>query len=1250
MKIKPANSPYTNDQWQAIHQTGRDLLLSASAGSGKTMVLVERILTQLLSGASIDRFLVVTFTEAAAKEMKERLTSGIQKAVARETDFELRQHLLRQLTLIPSANISTLHAFCLKVIQQYSYLIELNPVFRLMADETENELLMEDVFAEVRERFYQEGPKTFIQLVDNFSNDRTDDAFQATCFELFQFMRSAPEPFAWLKESFRWYGAGEIDLLYQQQLAPLVNDFLQEARQMYQELIQQTEPFMEMDKIRLLLQTEADYLGGALAAGSASYEKSRLLLQEMEFPRFPQLRKKTDSEEAKELAKSLSKARAAIKKDYQAMLADYFSYPAAELIDYNKKAAPLLATLAEFMETFAAELAARKAKKNVLDFNDLEHFALEILRTKGENGQFGPSAASLAFREQFTEVLVDEYQDLNQLQEAILFWLRRVPETNDAPGNYFMVGDVKQSIYGFRRADPELFINKFHAFENHQGGERIILAENFRSRPEVLNFTNLVFQQLMDASVGQIDYDQEAFLKLGNKNFPESPNFTPEVLIYEKKSVIDPEKAPLDFEDRSEGELSAILLKIRELVESGFEIYDKKAEANRPIRFSDIVLLSSTRKFHLKAVELFEQFQVPLVVQQAENYFQAMEVRQMLALLEVIDNPKQDIALATVLKSPLVGLSENELVKIRTSAPQSDFYSAFETYLGQSKERTSERQQAELFAERLTRWRRINGQLNLVELIWDIYETTGFLDYVGGLPAGAQRQANLHALYQRANQYEATSYRGLFAFVRFIRKMQEKDKDLSEPAVLEKENAVRLMTIHGSKGLEFPVVFLFDLSHQFNLGELKKRMIMDAHAGVGMKFLLSATREVVPTFAYIVLKARKKQVLLAEEIRKLYVALTRAEQKLYLVGSYDNEPQLWNDWERGAVEKEVPRLSATLRLGAANFMSWIGYTLIRHPKSLKYAPTAGNTLAALASYGTYELHFYSKEALARELNRLSARPEETPPAASGAAAALWPRAKERLEAQYPFEKATITTSYQSVSELKRRYEDPDTGNMNDLSDMPEAHKLEARGYRPRFAEESLGTPRFLEEDHQPAATEIGTATHFFLQRLPLFGEYDLTKMQRFAASLVQEGVLEEALAKRIPYDKILHFFHDTAFGREMLQAKSVQRERTFAMLLPAVEIFSGYPNTPRTRQDKVLIHGILDGYFAGPGAIMLFDYKTDHLPQGGNAEEVEKLKKRYGGQLRLYREALASEFPQQAIRMFLIALDAADPVIELSGS
>lgn len=1251
-KAKPLNSHFTDHQWQAVVDEGKNILVSASAGSGKTTVLVQRVIEKIKDFTDINELLVVTYTNAAAREMKERIQKALQEQISIESDPVKKQHLTRQLPLLGHADISTLHSFCLKVIKRYYYLIDFDPVFRLLTDDTEMTLMKEDVWEELREELYGEEDSLFQAVATAYSNDRNDDGLTNLIFKLYDFSRSKTDSKNWLANLSNRYTVDNNDLattpMYQLLAKPAMLDTLKSAKDMLEDAMTIGEGEAELEK-------SMEFLGEEYARFE-TLEKTitddRLQDAFLDFnTRLGTWKgaKRSAEPEIKEAAAEMKSFRDKAKNYFEEIRDHYFLLSPEEQVETIAETKKMIDELARVSVLFYERFQAFKADRKVLDFNDLEHLTLAIL-TEDEDGKVIASEASRHYRNQFKEVMVDEYQDINLIQETILKWLTKEDE---ATGNQFMVGDVKQSIYSFRLADPTLFIDKYERYSGPDSGQRIILAENFRSRPEVLDFTNFIFEQLMDKQVGELNYDESAKLVNGFTDFPESTDFSTDILIYEtseEEELDDGEESleelsgTFDMNTKTKGELYMVADKILSLVDSGYEIYDKKLKANRPLRFKDIVLLTPTKKNNIDIQDIFKQLKIPTAVNDTQNYFQTTEIAIMMSVLKIIDNPKQDIPLVAVLRSPIVGLDEVELSRIRIQDKQGSFYDALMAFVGKAdwKDIRNRQLHAKLtaFTVKLEKWRTESKRRPLVDLIWTIYEDTGFLHYVGGMSSGRQRKANLHALYDRAAAYEKTSFKGLFQFIRFIEKMQKKDKDLAEPSALsDQEDAVRVMTIHASKGLEFPVVFVMDMSKQFNLQDIKGKTILDEEFGVGSQYMDTDRRILKPTLPETVLKLEKKKRVLSEQMRVLYVALTRAEQKLFLVGSYKDKKTAIDKWDKVSGHPETV-LPIPLRLDSASFMDWIGRGIIRHQLQ-KEAHSVESTNKHISNYTvSFSVQFSSTRELETRLSdqqkendiswfddlKNGKSLEEEDEAVKGALK----EAYELMSHSYDYELATQTTSYQSVSEIKRLFEEPDDGQMVkiDVSAPRRAH---------RYVEDELAKPTFMSEVLKPTPAEVGKATHLILQALDLSQEPTLELIKNKLSQLVQEEIISKDIGERIPVEKLVHFFA-TDFGNYILShADIVKREVPFSLLLEARDIFKDMQSV----DDHVLIHGIIDGYIETAEGIVLFDYKTDRIEHYGERAEEEMLKK-YKGQLLLYKKALESILNQTVIETKLILLDSGE--------
>ncbi|WP_068774353.1 helicase-exonuclease AddAB subunit AddA [Paenibacillus sp. FJAT-26967] len=1145
---KPAGSTWTDEQWDAISLKGQNMLVAAAAGSGKTAVLVERIIRRISDESApldVDRLLVATFTKAAAAEMKQRIREALEKELTERPDS---QHLKRQLALMGRASVTTLHSFCLEVIRRHYSLIQLDPGFRI-ANETEAELMRHDQLEEMMEQYYGDSVEDspFWRLVDTFGGERSDVPLHLLIQKLYDESRSHPWPEHWLREMAAMFGPGPAvhqaagnTMEGQTQRAAAIgalNEAYKEAAAaasaVMSEGTDRNETPLELEEteiakdievtgvetgqgapadfwldsltadVRLELQGTAELLKQAIEltgqpGGPYPYEAAlqddlavvsglleiadhhswEILYSAFQAVTFGKLKACKKDEADPMLQEQVKDMRSRAKERITSLREELFGRPPGQFLAETRQMAPVIHILVDLVIDFSERYRQAKAAKGLVDFADLEHFCLRILRAPESNpAELIPSRAAIEFREQFAEVLLDEYQDTNRVQEAIVELI-----SEPVPGNRFMVGDVKQSIYRFRLAEPALFLEKYRTYRSEGGGpgRRIDLARNFRSRQEVVDAVNFIFRQIMNEGVGDIAYDARAELVNG-ASYPasESQNLAVEMLLIDRSAASQP-SGESDYTDGDEGaedlgetasgdetgmllegqeletaqmEARAIALKIRNMLEPETGepslVYDKRSGSMRTATYRDIVvLLRATQQWSPIFIEELRLLGIPAYADLNTGYFTATEVEVMLALLKVIDNPYQDVPLAAVLRSPIVGLTAEQLASLRITGKNIPYYEAVRSYAeggsASSQPADSGLQDAagwkpdpELhgkirdFLERLGQWRSEARQGSLARLIWQIYGDTGYFDFVGAMPGGLQRQANLRALYDRARQYESTSLRGLFRFLRFIERMKETGGDLGTARALgEQENVVRIMSIHKSKGLEFPVVFVAGLGKMFNQRDLLDPFLIHKELGFGPRFVDTELRIAYPTLPQLAIKRRMRIETLSEELRVLYVALTRAREKLYLLGTVRSLDKALLGWSRylehgswALPDDEVAR--------ARSYMDWLGPSLMRHKDASLWRERAGlpervpASLAADSSLWHFEvltpdtlaamgkadeavtIQADRLEAL-KTLNRVSTFSSE------------WdvPLAKS-LSWTYPYAQSTAYFSKTSVSELKR---------------------------------------------------------------------------------------------------------------------------------------------------------------------------------------------------------------------------------------
>ncbi|RJX28012.1 MAG: helicase-exonuclease AddAB subunit AddA [Dethiobacter sp.] len=1260
---KPAGSNWTEEQWQAITCRGKNTLVTAGAGSGKTRVLVERVLQLITEGnnpVEIDRLLVVTFTTTAAAEMKQRIGGALEKAIKENPRLP---HLRRQLLLLNKASISTVHSFCLEVIRRYYYLRNLDPSFRIL-EETEAELLRQEIMEEILEEYYesQEADSPFYRLVEVYSTDRGDQALQMLVQRLYLFSRSHLQPAAWLRAQAGTFMVKDAEELEQ---TSWVKELLLDCRLQLENFIERMQEALQI-ACRLggpvpYVENLEEELKALQVMREASFHSWGELFDAMQAPVFGRLRACRGNEYDPLIKEKVAKSREACKQELRRLKEELFQRSLEEQAAELKLLAPLLDILVELVLAFEGRYRQAKEEKGAADFSDLEHYALQILsRPDAAPGSLEPSEAALEYRKQFSEVLVDEYQDINQVQEAIL----RLVSLPEPGGNLFMVGDVKQSIYRFRLAEPELFLYKLRAYTcGLFPGMCIALTHNFRSRREILAGVNFLFSQIMDETVGEIEYDRRAWLHYG-ASYPPVPqegprdSFAVEALLISSsgETVCEDGAADNDEEVRdafssgegfaAEGETEdplqeaeeeelekaslegrLIAQKIKGLMgengEEPFRILDGRTNKQRPVTYRDmVILLRSARNWAMPVLEELRRAGIPAYAELSTGYFAATEVEVMLSLLRIIDNPFQEIPLAAVLRSPLLGLTAEELALLRMEAPGANYYEALQSYCaGAEDDGDPLRKKLENFLRDLCRWQDEARQGSLAGLIWQVYSDTGYYDLVGGMPGGNQRQANLRALYDRARQYEATSLRGLFRFLRFMERIKERGGDLGAARALgEQENVVRIITVHKSKGLEFPVVFVAGLARQFNMQDLREDFLLHKELGFGPKFVDTERRLVYPTLPWLALKKRLLRELLAEEMRILYVALTRAREKLILIATVHDLAKEVQKWEPPARGKEL-LFPAYYRARGKSYLNWIGPALLRHPRAvvLREMPGIAAALPCLeekepSSWRVQVLSFreaaggaglVKEEGEGRKWREQVARLEPVPVGRRWAE-----EIARRLSWRYPHQAAESHFAKMSVSELKKLLAAGLGGE--DAAEAPWFKFFPGTGLRPRFLGESSLT-----------AAERGTAYHAVMQHLRLEPPPDAGDIRCQLEEMAARGHLTPQEKEAVDPESIAAFFQ-TPLGQRITGALRVRREVAFSLALPAAGVYPDWPGDREDRknslqgEDQVLIQGVIDCLAWEDDGLLLVDYKTDNTA----GLEDETLKNRYRLQLDLYSRAV----------------------------
>ena len=1185
----------TAEQIEAIYSSGQNILVSASAGSGKTFVMVQRIIDQILRGVAVSQLFISTFTVKAAGELKERLEKELGQALKEAESPELKQHLAQQLADLPNADIGTMDAFTQKVLSRYGYLLGLAPNFRILQSASEQLILQNEVFSQVFDRYYDsECQALFSRLVKNFTGKRKDlSGFREQVYRIYSFLQSTSSPQSWLEETFL-YGYEHSDFAAERErIFGQIKSALWELEAFFSAHLEHEGREFVGAKYQENVQDALTALAG-LNELSSIEETAQILKQIVALSQlsngqaFTARVGKNADELKKEMAKDYNEARKPMIERLRSF--DQQLYQLDFIEQHQDECLPLVELLRDFVADFAQAYLERKKVENAFEFGDISHFAIEILETFPEVRSF--------YQERYHEVMVDEYQDTNHTQERMLNLLSRGE-------NRFMVGDIKQSIYRFRQADPQIFSDKFKAYqEDSSQGKLIVLKENFRSHLEVLEVTNDVFKRLMDEEVGEIDYNETHYLIAGNpaKRDPNPANRA-SFLIYEGAKESPEEEADEGLPQAvSAGEVDLV---IKEII---------RLHNEEGVAFKDITLLTASRTRNDLILAAFEQHQIPLVPDDgAANYLQSVEVLVMLDTLRTINNPLNDYALTALLKSPMFDFGEDELARLSLQASQErsqenlyeKLVNALEGRGLQAILVTQELQKKlQHFHETLQSWRTYSKTHSLYDLIWKIYQDRFYYDMVGTLVNGAQRQANLYALSLRANEYEKSSFKGLSRFIGMIDRVLENQHDLASVPVAAPKDAVRLMTIHKSKGLEFKYVFLLNMDKAFNRQDSSSAIILSQTKGVGIKYVADVSVSVEDPYAPNQLRismdtlpyqqnlAELQLASLSEQMRLLYVAMTRAEIKLYLVGKGSQEALDKRQWGKS----QQGRLSASLRSQLSNFQDWF------------YAIQAVFSDENLA----YETRFVTDEELtAEEIGRIN-EPVLFPAddLADNRQSDDIRRALDilesvdRLNSQY--RSAIELPSVRTPSQIKKFYEPiMDTDGL-DIMD-------ERASFRPQ---PNFDLPDFGKKAKVTGA-QVGSAVHELMQRIPLDSRPSMAVLR----SALDQVQADEAVKKQIQLPNISSFF-ETDLGRLLIEnSDRVRREAPFAMLKQDED--SG---------QEFVLRGILDGYLLFEDRIILFDYKTDKY------KESSELIARYRGQLDLYAQALSRSYGISQIEKYLILL------------
>ncbi|AEZ61975.1 ATP-dependent deoxyribonuclease (subunit A) [Streptococcus infantarius subsp. infantarius CJ18] len=1170
----------TPEQIEAIYSYGNNILVSASAGSGKTFVMVERIIDKILRGITVDRLFISTFTVKAAGELKERLEKKISQALQKATDNDLKTYLNEQLLALQTADIGTMDAFTQKLVNQYGYTLGISPTFRIMTDKSEQDLVKNDVFADLFADYMTgQNQDSFRKLVRNFSGNRKDSsAFRGIVYKIYDFSQATDNPKKWLAEVFlkgaRTYT--DFSAIPDQEVMDFLACMHETANQLqdvtdledYKQVTAKGTPTANYKKHLNMIEHLHEWAMhfetlyghdglGRLAADVADLIPSgpAVTVAGVKYPVF----------------KTLQERLTGLKH-----LETIFKYQSESL--------PLLELLQAFMQDFSEQYLQAKIQENAFEFSDIAHFAIQILE---EN----PDIREL-YQDKYHEVMVDEYQDNNHTQERML-------ELLSNGHNRFMVGDIKQSIYRFRQADPQIFNQKFKDFQEHpEHGKLILLKENFRSQSEVLDATNSVFTHLMDESVGEILYDGMHQLVAGSPAQKEAhPENKTQVLIYDTDDSSELASSP-EEEQINPNEVKLVAKEI-------IRLHNEEGVA-----FEDITLLVSSRTRNDGILQTFEHYGIPLVTDGGEqNYLKSVEVMVMLDTLRALDNPLNDYALVALMRSPMFSFNEDDLARLALQTNEDEtranLYQKLEHALanqGQHAELVTPalRQKLKVFMTCFSKWRDFAKWHSLYDLIWKIYNERFYYDYVGNLPRAEQRQANLYALALRANNFEKTGFKGLSRFIRMIDRVLESENDLADVEVALPKHAVNLMTIHKSKGLEFKYVFILNIDKKFSIQDMMSPLILSRQNGAGIKYLADMREELdtdvfptvkvsMDTLPYQLNKRELRLATLSEQMRLFYVAMTRAEKKLYLVGKGSSEKLV----DKYSGKSENNHLPVAEREAFMTFQDWM---LAIH-EAYKNLP--------------FKVKFVTDEDLTEEkIGQIEVKSAIKPDDLSNnrqseniAEALERLEVVEELNAKY--QSAINLPSLRTPSQVKKLYEPVmDTDGVDVMAKTDHV--------KPSFALPDFSKKAKVE------ATAIGSAMHELMQRIFLSQKVTL---EDISTALAQVSAEDEVKA-RIRLENVLDFFENSTLGQLIQQnTDKIYREAPFAMLKEDPE-----------SKEKFVVRGIVDAYLLLEDRLVLLDYKTDKYT---NSEEI---KDRYQGQMALYAEALSKSYHIDQVDKYLVLL------------
>ncbi|ENY8961256.1 helicase-exonuclease AddAB subunit AddA [Clostridioides difficile] len=1246
---------WTKEQLEVIESRECNLLVAAAAGSGKTAVLVERIIQMITSRENpidIDKLLVVTFTNAAASEMRERIGDAIGKALDENPE---NKHLQNQLVLLNKSSITTIHSFCLDVIKSNFHRISLDPNFRI-GDQTECAILKQEAIEEVFEDLYEERDEGFLNLVESYAERGGDKEVQDIILGIYSFAMASPEPKKWLIDSAERFNIDENFDFSQSIWARAILDTVKiEINGLclnMERALKEVESIEELETFAEKLSVEYKKIADISQACNKSWDEAYKKMASMSFENYVKGVKRISKDapsyikESKEKAKTI---RDKTKKSLESIVSATFNKDNDSIREEIKYLYNIVKPISNIVLRFEEEYSNKKREKGIIDFNDIEHFALNILTDVDEKGNIVPSDIAVGYRNKFYEIFIDEYQDSNLVQEVLL----KAVANTETP-NRFMVGDVKQSIYRFRQAKPELFLQKYNNYNDKKGSShrKIMLYKNFRSREEVVDAVNYIFENIMNENIGEIEYTEKERLNLGanfNVDTDEKSIIggATEIHLIQKDNKLDDdiindkddrinnkeneieEEEKLDniqLEARMVGNIIKDLMKVNEDGKIQ-KVYDKGIDGYRPVEFRDIViLLRATSAWAPVFADELMNMDIPTYADVGVGYFDTIEIKTILSLLQIIDNPMQDIPLISVLKSPIFGFTPEDLIDIRVQSKDKIFYEVlkstaeYDGFTDSQNETESEFIPSEEcinkskdFLIKLKEFKEKSMYMSTDEFIWYLYTRTGYYAYVGALPGGSQRQANLKVLFERAKQFEETSLKGIFNFVNFIEKLKKSSSDMGSAKTLgENANVVRIMSIHKSKGLEFPVVICSAMGKNFNTQDFKKSILYHHNLGYGPQFVDYERRISFPSIAKEALKSKINIENLSEEMRVLYVAFTRAKEKLIITGSTRNIQDSIKRWSNGI--ESLDTISQYEILKGKNFLDWIMPCVLRHRDLSNLLEEVGldavfNVEHNSKWYGKLwnkndilveKKSDEEKESIEEILEKIDVDSPDSD---------YYSEIEKKLNYIYPYEFSTRKPATISVTEIKKIQNNYEEELINTIFEQKVILK------KPLFIQNE-------EEREKISGTERGTIVHLVMEVLDLKNVSSVNDIKSQIRGFVSKGIITEKQASIVNPYKIYKFFASN-IGKRMLNAEIINREKSiYAQVnMKDIYIYEKLINNDDKKlydNESVMLRGIVDAYFEEDNQIVLVDYKTDFV----NEENINQIIEKYKKQLDLYADII----------------------------